>query len=67
MNELIQGHNIEGGFAMKKHDRNKIPFIPVDREFFRVSHVQDDFDPLGSYTGKVKDLAEKPVQDADDL
>ena len=52
---------------MKKHDRKKIPFIPVDREFFRVSHVQDDFDPLGSYTGKVKDLAEKPVQDADDL
>jgi len=24
-------------------------------------------DPLGSYTGRPKDLDEKPIQDADDL
>ena len=52
---------------MKKHDENKIPFIPVGRDFYGFAHAQNDFDPLGSYTGKVKDLAEKPVQDADDL
>ena len=27
----------------------------------------NDFDPLGSYTGKVKECDETPVQDADDL
>ena len=52
---------------MKRYDENKIPFIPVVRDFYALSCERNDFDPMGSYTGKVKDLADKPVQDADDL
>lgn len=52
---------------MKNYDRSDIPFLPVGREFYAFAHEMNNFDPLGSYTGRTPDNDEIPVQDADDL
>lgn len=40
-----------------------LPFVPDATEYDNKIST----DPFGSYTGLVKDLDDKPVQDADDL
>lgn len=50
----------------KKHDVN-IPFPIPPLGFGGIVSGQTNFDPLGSYTGRVPDRNEIPVQDADDL
>lgn len=52
---------------MKKHHETPVPFIPAGRDFYHYPNLCDDFDPLGSYTGRTKDPEDTPVQDADDL
>ena len=52
---------------MKNKEFEHNPFIPVDRDFNRFAHEQDEFDPFGSYTGRPQDRNAIPVQDADDL
>ena len=52
---------------MKRHHDSNIPYLPVNREFYGFVHEVDNFDPLGSYTGKTREQNETPVQDADDL
>ena len=50
----------------EKFDENGMPILPgfsVPADPFGVIIT----DPLGSYTGRVKDWLDLPVQDADDL
>lgn len=56
-----------GGDIMSKFDRSDIPYLPVSRDFYDFAREVNNFDPLGSYTGKTREDEEKPVQDADDL
>ena len=52
---------------MSKFDRSDIPYLPVSRDFYDFTREVNNFDPLGSYTGKIREDEVKPVQDADDL
>jgi hypothetical protein len=46
----------------KKERPLEFPPLPLWAE-----GIIGSFDPLGSYTGRVQDPEDKPVQDADDL
>jgi hypothetical protein len=55
---------VSGGAAMRNVEKEI-----VDALTFREKLIQPPIitDPNGSYTGRPRDLDEKPVQDADDL
>jgi hypothetical protein len=38
-----------------------------EKDIKRFENAQIDTDPFGSYTGRPKDVEDKPIQDADDL
>lgn len=52
---------------MKKEKREKIPLFHLDRDWPLDTILPISTDPLGSYTGVSTDMADTPVQDADDL
>ena len=52
---------------MKKRYDEFVPYPMWDRPCQSMLTDTNNFDPLGSYTGLVKDPYEEPVQDADDL
>lgn len=51
-----------------KNEKNeaKIPYFPMSKDKFDCLGMAMT-DPLGSYTGVLKDPTELPVQDVDDL
>jgi len=52
---------------MDKKEKQDIPYIFPINDIMSPFHEAIGFDPLGSYTGIMEDVTEKPVQDADDL
>lgn len=50
---------------IKRADR--FPVIIVEENMKKAGDKKISTDPFGSYTGRTKDPADKPVQDADDL
>ena len=52
---------------MRKQYESNIPQPMWDRACLSVATETNEFDHLGSYTGRVKENNELPVQDADDL
>ena len=52
---------------MRKQYEDNVPQPMWDRPCLSAVTDSNEFDPLGSYTGRVKEYHELPVQDADDL
>lgn len=52
---------------MKKHFDRMIPYFEDAHVYDVLFGEKDNFDPMGSYTGRPKACDEIPVQDADDL
>ena len=48
------------------HERNSLPILDPD-SLLGMKELWITSDVLGSYTGRMKDFHEIPVQDADDL
>ena len=64
---LLSGKYIIRNINLQIKRADRFPMIIVEENMKKSGDKKISTDPFGAYTGRPKDPADKPVQDADDL